>query len=112
MANKRTFTSSRWLWLFVLVLAFGGAAWFVWGEGLRRTSEAGTAYGAHVACSCRYVSGRSLSDCSKDKLEGMELIMLSEDPAEKSVTASIPLIASDTAKYREGYGCVLKEWEG
>jgi hypothetical protein len=28
----------------------------------------------------------------------------------KSVTASIPLIASDTASYREGYGCVLDEW--
>ena len=35
----------------------------------------------------------------------------SEDAEAKSVTASIPLIASDTATYREGYGCLLQEWQ-
>ena len=40
----------------------------------------------------------------------MESISLTEDVQAKSVTASIPLIASDTASYREGYGCVLDEW--
>ncbi len=30
----------------------------------------------------------------------------------QSVTAAIPLIASDTATYREGYGCLLEEWQG
>ena len=59
-----------------------------------------------------FVAGRSLDDCAKDKLEGMELISLSENVAAKSVTASIPFVASDTASYREGYGCVLQEWEG
>ena len=63
-----------------------------------------------VGCSCRFVAGRDLDDCAKDKLAGMELISLSEDVQAKSVTASIPLIASDTASYREGYGCVLDEW--
>ena len=42
----------------------------------------------------------------------MELISLSENAAAKSVTASIPFVASDTASFREGYGCVLQEWEG
>lgn len=70
------------------------------------------AYGARVTCSCRFVAGRSLDDCAKDKLEGMELVRFSEDDATKSVTASIPLIASDTASYKEGYGCVLQEWQG
>jgi hypothetical protein len=42
----------------------------------------------------------------------MELVTLSEEPAAKSVTASFPLLASTTATYREGWGCVLEPWEG
>ena len=41
----------------------------------------------------------------------MELVSLSEDTKDKSVTARFPLIASETATYREGYGCVLEEWQ-
>ncbi|MBX7482306.1 hypothetical protein [Qipengyuania qiaonensis] len=109
-AKTRSRKSRRWLWLVLLVVALLGAAWFAWGEGLRKTGGVGSAYAARVGCSCRFVAGRSLDDCTKDKLEGMELISLSEDPEAKSVTASIPFIASDTAVYREGYGCVLQEW--
>lgn len=72
---------------------------------------AGTAYGARVGCSCRYVGGRDLADCRKDYEPGMDLVSLSEDPEAKSVTASVPLLASQTARYREGYGCVLERWE-
>ncbi|MBX7541467.1 hypothetical protein [Qipengyuania sphaerica] len=111
MAKKRSLFTSWWLWLAVLALAGLAAAWLAYGEGLRRTGEAATAYGARVACSCRYVAGRSLEDCAKDKLEGMELVSFSDDDQARSVTASIPFIASDTARYREGYGCVLKKWE-
>ena len=42
----------------------------------------------------------------------MELISLSEDAEAKSVTASFPLLESQTATYREGYGCVLESWDG
>ena len=112
IAKTRSGKSRLWLWLALIALAALGTAWAVYGEGLRRTGAAGAAYGAHVACSCRYIAGRSLGDCSKDKLEGMELVRFSEDSAAKSVTASIPLIASDTAFYREGYGCVLQPYEG
>ncbi len=98
-----------WLALF-LVLALG-TAWAVYGATLSRFAETGASYGARVACSCRYIGNRSLGDCRKDFEPGMELIRLSEDPAAKSVTASFPLIASHTATYREGYGCVLEEWE-
>jgi len=41
----------------------------------------------------------------------MGLIGLSEDEASRSVTASFPLLASQTATYREGYGCVLQQWK-
>lgn len=53
-----------------------------------------------------------MEDCAKDKLAGMELIRLRADEEAKSVTASLPLVASATARLREGYGCVLDRWEG
>ena len=73
-------------------------------------ANAGTAYAARVACSCRFVAGRSLADCEKDKIAGMELVSLADDTEAQSVTASFPLIASSTATHRAGYGCVLEEW--
>ena len=111
MAKKRSLLSRWWFWLVLLVVLGLGAAWLLRGEELTRTGEAGTAYAARVGCSCRFVAGRSLEDCAKDKLEGMEFVMLSENTDSMTVTASVPLIASDTATYREGYGCILKEWD-
>jgi hypothetical protein len=29
----------------------------------------------------------------------------------RSVTARFPLLASQTATYREGWGCVLEKWD-
>ena len=111
MAKKRSLLSRWWVWLALLVVAAVGIGWALYGETLTRTGETGTAYAARVACSCRFVAGRELGDCKKDLLEGMELITLSQNATAKSVTASVPLIASDTASYREGYGCVLKRWD-
>ena len=67
----------------------------------------GTAYGARVACSCHYVGGRDLTDCEKDFEPGMEVIGLSLDDEKRRVTASVPLLASATAEFREGWGCVI-----
>jgi hypothetical protein len=70
----------------------------------------GASYGARVSCSCRFAAGRALGDCRKDFEPGMDLITLSEDRATKSVTARFPLLATQTATYREGWGCVLQPW--
>lgn len=67
--------------------------------------ELGVGYGARVACGCRYIGNRSLKDCHKDFEPGMELIQLSEDAKAKSVTASVPLIASRTARLDPVLGC-------
>ena len=75
-------------------------------------ADTGAAYGARVACSCRFVGGRSLEDCKKDFEPGMELVTLSEDAKAKSVTARFPLLASHTATYRDGPGCQLEPWQG
>ncbi len=80
----------------------------LFGKPLKGYAETGAAYGARVGCSCRFVGGRSLEDCKKDFEPGMELITLSEDAESKSVTARFPLLASETATYRDGPGCQLQ----
>jgi hypothetical protein len=86
----------------LLVAAFWSTA--------RSYAVAGASVGARVACSCHYVGGRPLADCRKDFEPGMGLVMLSEDPAAKSVTARVPLLSRETAIFREGEGCMLETW--
>jgi hypothetical protein len=85
------------------------AAWY-YRDTVMAQAVTGTAYGARVACSCRFVGGRALGDCEKDFEPGMALVSLSEDEDARSVTASVPLLASTTATFKEGYGCVLEKW--
>ena len=113
MATRKSgYRARRWPYVAIALFVLAALAWWKWGAGLRDDATAGTAYMARVACACRYVAGRSLEDCEKDKLAGMAAIRLSDDPQFRTVTASTPFVASATAGYREGYGCVLDEWEG
>ena len=111
---KRSTPGRRRIWpqvLLALVVLVAGLAWF-YRAPIAGYTTAGTAFGARTACSCRYVAGRALEDCEKDFEPGMELVFLSDDPETRSVTATVPLLASATARYREGFGCVLEPWEG
>ena len=108
---RRPGTRRKWLvrlgWLALVCAAVAIA--LNW-RPLRANALTGAAYGARLGCSCRFVAGRPLGDCRKDFEPGMGFVMLSEDPAAKSVTASVPLLASQTATLREGSGCVLEPW--
>lgn len=95
--------------LAVLAIGVGLFVWF--NRPITGYAQAATAYSARVVCSCRFVAGRTMEDCAKDKVAGTELVSLSDDEEEQSVTASFLLVASDTARLREGYGCVLDEWD-
>lgn len=103
----------RWgLWMLAIIAALIGTAAFAFRTEIAGYGAISSAYSARVACSCRFVAGRPLEDCAKDKLAGMEAVTLVEDVETKSVTARFPLVASATATYREGYGCVLEPYEG
>ncbi|KRA81683.1 hypothetical protein ASD76_13240 [Altererythrobacter sp. Root672] len=95
----------------LVLLVLGGVLAWIYREPIVGYTTVGTAYGARTACSCRYVAGRPLGDCKKDFEPGMEVVFLRDDEEAKSVTASVPLIASATARYRKGYGCVLDPWD-
>ncbi|ABC64783.1 hypothetical protein [Erythrobacter litoralis] len=109
---RSTRSSRRWPWALLFVLLAAGAAFAWYRTPITGYAQVSSAYAARVACSCRFVAGRTMEDCAKDKLGGMELVSLSEDEEEQSVTASFLLLASDTARLRDGYGCVLEPWEG
>lgn len=95
----------------IAVIAVIAALVLAW-RPLNGFAVTGASYGARVACSCRFVGGRSLGDCRKDFEPGMGLVMLSEDAPGHSVTARFPLLSTQTARFREGEGCVLDKWEG
>jgi len=98
----------RWLLLgFGLIAALIAMFW----APLNGYARTGAAYGARVACSCRYLGGRDLGDCRKDFEPGMELVLLSENVQERTVTATFPLLASETARLHKGEGCRLDPWD-
>lgn len=102
---------SRWggclPWLLIALVIGGG--YLIWKfPSYRAQAELGSAYAARVGCSCRYIQGRSLESCTTDFAPGMELVSLSEDPATKTVTGSVPLLASRSARYAGASGCLLR----
>jgi hypothetical protein len=103
-----SWASLRWVGIAALAALLALALWK--GPGLRQDALAGASFGAHVACSCRFIENRSLNQCKADFEPGMGMIMLSENSSAKSVTARFPLLASQTATFRAGEGCVLEKW--
>lgn len=88
----------------------GAAVLVFYGPALARYARTGTAYGARIGCSCRFVEGRPLGSCRADFERGMGLITLSEDAEARSVTARFALGFAQTATFREGAGCQLEPW--
>jgi hypothetical protein len=113
MATAKTRSIRRRpLWLKVagvLVIALAALGW-LYREPLYGFAETGAAVGARNTCACRYIAGRTLKDCKKDFEPRMEAVFVSDNPDGKSVTGYVPLVASETASYRKGYGCVLEPW--
>ena len=99
-------------WLFAalaLLFAVLAAIFAIWKfPSFEAQAELGSAYAARVGCSCRYVQGRSLESCQSDFEPGMEMVSLSEDSATKTVTGSVPLLASRSARYAGASGCLLR----
>ena len=81
--------------------------WLVFSfAGIKAQAQLGVSYASHIACSCRYIEGRPLDACTKDFEPGMEMVSLTDDPAKKRVTASVPLLASAVAERRGEFGCL------
>ena len=93
-----------WPWA-MLALLVAAAVWQY--PALKEQAEAGSAYAARIGCSCRYVQGRPLDSCTTDFEPGMEIVSISDDPATRTVTGSVPLLASRSARFAGASGCLL-----
>lgn len=111
IAAAKPRNASRWggclPWAIGLAVLF--AVFAIWKfPSFKAQAELGSAYAARVGCSCRYVQGRSLESCQSDFEPGMDMVSLSEDAASKTVTGSVPLLASRSARYAGASGCLLR----
>ncbi|MES2698750.1 MAG: hypothetical protein V4647_03975 [Pseudomonadota bacterium] len=104
--------SRSWLSIALVAALALGAAYWMWRDSIDGYAVAGTSFGAHSVCSCRYIAGRDMGSCKEDFEPGMQAVFVSEDEDERSITAWVPLLSMQTARYREGYGCVLDGWNG
>ena len=95
-----------WIAAVLIVTALLGVLAWHW-TGLSAQARVGAAYGARIGCSCRYVEGRPMGSCQQDKEPGMAMVRLTDLPEEKAVKASVPLLASRTARFKPGWGCLL-----
>lgn len=107
---------SRWKRNSVLLLMLALAALLALGwTALRRDALASAAYGARVGCVCHFVSGQPAGQCKADlALAGLGrttgLVMLSADDAARTMTARVPLLATQSATFDPAAGCQLGPW--
>jgi hypothetical protein len=76
-------------------------------SSLKGRAQLGAAYSAHVVCSCRYIAGRDMKSCLSDLEPGTEIVSLTDDPENKRVLASVPILASAAAERRDKFGCIV-----
>ena len=96
-----------WLWLPLLATLLAGAWLGLKYSSLGQRAELGAGYLAHVVCSCRYVGNRDMASCDTDREPGTEIVTVTEDSKRRRITASVPLLASRTARYDPEFGCAL-----
>jgi hypothetical protein len=68
----------------------------------------GAGYTAKQVCSCLYVSGRSVESCAREP-ESPADTLVKWSAGEGRVRASTLGLAQATARYDEGFGCVLED---
>lgn len=106
--GRKTRLLRRWWFWLPLVLCLLAGAWL----GLKysttgKRADLAAGYIAHVVCSCRYVGNRDMPSCETDREPGTEIVRVTDDTARRRVTASVPLLASRTARFDPEYGCTL-----
>jgi hypothetical protein len=108
-SERRAATRRRWLlWSPVLLLTLLAGGWLGLKTGsLGKRAELGAGYIAHVVCSCRYVGNRDMASCRGDFEAGTEIVRVADDEARRTVTASVPLLASRVARFDPDFGCLL-----
>ncbi|MFM6853528.1 MAG: hypothetical protein ACKOUM_05545 [Sphingopyxis sp.] len=97
----------RWKWA-APIIAVVAIAYTIWAyPAWKAQARLGAAYGARVACSCRFVQGRDMASCTTDFEPGMESVSVEEFPDDKAVVASVTMLARRRAQLHGASGCLL-----
>lgn len=89
-------------------IAVVGTVAAVAGPRLVTLVTVGAGYTAKQMCSCLYVSGRSHESCAREP-ESPADTLVKWTAADGRVRASTLGLAHATARYDEGFGCVLED---
>lgn len=103
MLRKRTY-------ILLAALAAVSTAGFAGSRKARPLARPALGFVAKVVCSDVFVGGataaQALSDLPDEPIA--RLVRTQVDEQDRRVTASVPLVASRSAAYRDGFGCVLE----
>ncbi len=91
-----------------LVVVLFAAAGVLVGPRFVTLVTVGAGYTAKQICSCLYVSGRSPESCAREP-ESPADTLVKWTAGEGRVHASTLGLAHATARYDEGFGCVLED---
>jgi len=99
----------KWV-LLVVVLVVGAVVFFAAWLRLPTMAALGPGYSAEISCACVFISGRTLESCRGD-LDRLArtFVSVSVAPERRSVTAHTLGLVRRTARYHDGYGCVLED---
>lgn len=89
----------------VIALLLAAAAFGV--NYLIKYAKIGAGYNAKLACSCHFISGRSIEDISAKDLYAVPLSKQTVDEANKIVTSKVFGLIGRKAIYRPDVGCIL-----
>lgn len=102
---------ARWLGktIFATTLLVGAVAGYLVNSSFYPRAVIAANYAARIACACHFIGNRALNTCTSDFEPGMGPVKLSLDEAHNRVVARYPVLATRSATYTEGYGCVLDQ---
>lgn len=103
---------ARWgrnLVLLAVIVSVVALAWF-WTR-MRESALASASYAAQTGCLCRFAAGRDIDACAADPGVARDYVSLGEDAAAGTVTATVPLLARQSAQWTPAKGCVLEPWD-
>lgn len=96
------------LFVVVIIALLGGGAWQFWLKDQVAFGKLATAYGAKMACSCRFVAEREMESCKTDFTVDVSPFTFTEFDAGVEVSVLNGLVAS-RAEYTPGLGCTVTE---
>ena len=94
-------------WIALVLLALVLVYIFIQFPVFQKKAELGSAYAAQVGCSCHFIEGRSIGSCETDMEEAAWMVSMTADDSAGTVTGSVPLLASRTARHDTVMGCQL-----